>query len=53
MLPIYNPPNAILLATGQIKKKEIFLSGLLLVIVSGLVISFAMFYWGSYVFGIK
>jgi sodium-dependent dicarboxylate transporter 2/3/5 len=53
MLPISTPPNAILLATGQIKMKEMLLPGLLLVVISGLVISFAMLYWGSYVFGIK
>ncbi|MFT5253057.1 MAG: sodium-dependent dicarboxylate transporter 2/3/5 [Flavobacteriales bacterium] len=53
MLPISTPPNAILLATGQIKMKEMLLPGIILVIISGLVISFAMYYWGSYVFGIK
>ncbi|MFM9826449.1 hypothetical protein [Flavobacterium sp.] len=50
MLPIFTPPNAILLATGQIKMKEMLLPGLILVVISGLVISFAMLYWGSYVF---
>ena len=53
MLPISTPPNAILLATGQMKMKEMLLPGLILVVISGLVISFAMLYWGSYVFGIK
>jgi sodium-dependent dicarboxylate transporter 2/3/5 len=53
MLPISTPPNAILLATGQIKMKEMLLPGIILVVISGLVIGFAMLYWGSYVFGIK
>jgi sodium-dependent dicarboxylate transporter 2/3/5 len=53
MLPISTPPNAILLATGQMKMKEMLLPGLILVVISGLVIGFAMLYWGSYVFGIK
>ena len=53
MLPISTPPNAILLATGQMKMKEMLLPGLILVVISGLVIGFAMMYWGSYVFGIK
>lgn len=53
MLPISTPPNAILFATGQIKMKEMLLPGIILVIISGLVISLAMFYWGSYVFGLK
>ena len=53
MLPISTPPNAILLATSQIKMKEMLLPGFILVVVSGLVISVAMYYWGSYVFGIK
>ncbi len=52
MLPLSTPPNTILLATSQIKMKEMLLPGLLLVIISGLVITFAMYYWGSYVFGI-
>lgn len=53
MLPISTPPNAILFATGHIKMKEMLLPGIILVLISGLVISFAMYYWGSYVFGIK
>ena len=53
MLPISTPPNAILLATGQMKMKEMLLPGLILVVISGLVIGLAMLYWGSYVFGIK
>lgn len=53
MLPISTPPNAILLGTNQIKMKEMLLPGLILVIISGLVIGFAMYYWGSYVFDIK
>jgi sodium-dependent dicarboxylate transporter 2/3/5 len=53
MLPISTPPNAILFATGHIKMKEMLLPGILLVLISGLVISFAMYYWGSYVFGIN
>ena len=53
MLPISTPPNTILFSTSQIKMKEMLLPGLILVIISGLVISFAMYYWGSYVFGIK
>jgi uncharacterized membrane-anchored protein len=35
------------------KMKEMLLPGLILVVISGLVIGFAMLYWGSYVFGIK
>jgi len=53
MLPISTPPNTILLSTGQIKMKEMLLPGLILVIISGLVISITMYYWGSYVFDIK
>jgi len=53
MLPISTPPNTILLSTGQIKMKEMLLPGLILVIISGLVISITMYYWGTYVFGIK
>ncbi len=52
MLPLSTPPNTILLATNQIKMKEMLLPGLILVIISGFVITFAMYYWGSYVFGI-
>lgn len=53
MLPLSTPPNTILLAPSQIRMKEMLLPGFLLVVVSGLVISVAMYYWGSYVFGIK
>ena len=53
LLPISTPPNAILFATGQIKMKEMLLPGLILIIISGLTISIAMNYWGTYVFGIK
>jgi len=53
MLPISTPPNTILFGTGQVKMKEMLLPGLILVVISGLVISFAMYYWGSYVFDIK
>ena len=53
MLPISTPPNTILLSTNQIKMKEMLLPGLILAIISGIVISFSMYYWGSYVFGIK
>ncbi len=52
LLPISTPPNAILFATGQIKMKEMLLPGLILIIISGIVISLAMNYWGTYVFGI-
>lgn len=52
MLPISTPPNTILFATNQIKMKEMLLPGLILVLISGLVITFGMYYWGSYVFGI-
>lgn len=53
LLPISTPPNAILFATGQIKMKEMLLPGLILIIISGIVISFVMNYWGTYVFGIS
>ena len=53
MLPISTPPNTILFATNQIKMKEMLLPGLLLVIISGFVITIGMYYWGSYVFGIN
>ena len=53
MLPISTPPNTILFATNQIKMKEMLLPGLLLVVISGLVITIGMYFWGSYVFGIK
>ncbi|OYU83766.1 MAG: sodium:dicarboxylate symporter [Flavobacterium sp. BFFFF2] len=52
LLPISTPPNAILFATGQIKMKEMLLPGLLLIVISGLVISLFMDTWGTYVFGI-
>lgn len=52
MLPISTPPNTILFATNQIKMKEMLLPGLIMVIISGLVITIGMYYWGSYVFGI-
>jgi hypothetical protein len=32
--------------------KEMLLPGLILIIISGIVISLAMNYWGTYVFGI-
>ena len=53
LLPISTPPNAILFATGQIKMKEMVLPGLILIVISGIVISFVMNYWGTYVFGIS
>ena len=53
MLPISTPPNTILFATNQIKMKEMLLPGLILVIISGFVVTIAMYYWGSYVFDIK
>ncbi len=53
MLPISTPPNTILLSASQVKMKEILLPGLILVIISGLVIGFTMYFWGSYVFDIK
>jgi sodium-dependent dicarboxylate transporter 2/3/5 len=52
LLPISTPPNAIVFATGQIKMKEMLLPGLLLIVISGLVISLFMDTWGTYVFGI-
>ena len=53
ILPISTPPNTILFATNQIKMKEMLLPGLILIIISGLVITIAMYYWGSLIFGIK
>jgi solute carrier family 13 (sodium-dependent dicarboxylate transporter), member 2/3/5 len=53
ILPISTPPNTILFATNQIKMKEMLLPGLILVVISGLVVTIAMYYWGSYIFEIK
>lgn len=52
ILPFSTPPNAIVFATGQVKMSQMIVPGIILVVISGLVISVMMYYWGSYVFGI-
>ncbi|MCY1241403.1 Sodium-dependent dicarboxylate transporter SdcS [compost metagenome] len=52
ILPFSTPPNAIVFATGQFSMRQMILPGLILTIISGLIITVMMYYWGSYVFGV-
>jgi sodium-dependent dicarboxylate transporter 2/3/5 len=52
MLPVATPPNAIIFGTGKILVKDMMKTGIFLNMLSVIIISFAMYYWGQSVFNI-
>lgn len=52
MLPVATPPNAIVFGTNKIKVKDMMRTGFILNMLGVIVVSLAMYYWGTYVFDI-
>jgi len=53
MLPIATPPNAIVFATGRIKMGQMMRTGFALNLISVVVITLFLYYFGTMVFGIE
>lgn len=52
VLPSSTPPNAIVFGTNEITMRQMIVPGLILIAIAAVVITFMMYYWGSYVFGL-
>ena len=52
MLPVATPPNAIIFGTNRIQIKDMVRTGILLNIIGILIITFVMYFWGTFVFDI-
>jgi len=53
MLPVATPPNAIIFGTGKITVMDMAKTGLLLNLIGIIIISFAIWFFGSYIFDIQ
>jgi sodium-dependent dicarboxylate transporter 2/3/5 len=52
MLPVATPPNAIIFGTNRILVKDMVKTGILLNLIGILIITFVMYFWGTFVFDI-
>ncbi len=52
MLPVATPPNAIIFGTNRIRVIDMVKTGFLLNVLSIIIITFVMYFWGTGVFGI-
>jgi sodium-dependent dicarboxylate transporter 2/3/5 len=52
MLPVATPPNAIIFGTNRIRIIDMVKTGFMLNIISIIIITLVMYFWGTVVFGI-
>ncbi len=52
MLPIATPPNAIIFGSKQLRIKDMILPGFILNILGIIVVTMAMYFWGTHIFDI-
>jgi sodium-dependent dicarboxylate transporter 2/3/5 len=53
MLPVATPPNAIIFGTNRIRVFDMVKTGFLLNMLSVIIITLIMYFWGTVVFGIE